>query len=208
MINAVRNVILEPMLALYPPPSHLRHDEQAQQRALAAYEKALAGFDRATLERAWEKVVARQAGWVWPNPRTIVDACRQCQPRPTPPSDQEQRQQHALDLAEAYTAQFMKTSYLARLARQEGWAGPLRDYVADAAWVQAQLLAQVKRIGWNARLADGLGPFRSSQEAFAAYRQTISAAIKDGEIHVRVPRSRICSWKEHAMPDCHITLPS
>jgi hypothetical protein len=54
MSQTVRELIIEPMLALYPPPAHLRHNSDAQQRALAAYEKSLAGFDRDTLQRGWE----------------------------------------------------------------------------------------------------------------------------------------------------------
>jgi len=206
-MSTVRDIILEPMLSLYPPPTHLRGNQQAQQRALAAYEKALAGFDRNTLQRGWENVVARQARWVWPSPRIIVEACRKCRPKPRLSAEQ-QRTQKAIALAEAYTAQFMKTSYLAKLAREEGWAGRLRDYVADAAWVQAQLLAQVSNVGWNARLADGLGQFRSSQEAFAAYRKTIAEALEQGEIRVSVPRSRVQAWKEQAQPECHVMQPS
>jgi hypothetical protein len=196
MTEAARDIIIEPMLELYLPPLHLRQDAQAQERALAAYEKALAGFDRDTLQRGWNKVVAQQTYWVWPNPGTIAEACRQCQPRPTRPSEEEQRREKALDMAEAYTARYMKTSHLGRLARQEGWSGRLREYVADAAWVQAQLLCQVKNIGWNARLAEGLGTFHSSAEAFAAYRKTITHSIERGQIRVHIPQARVRQWKE------------
>jgi len=208
MTTAVRDIIIEPMLSLFPAPLHLRHNGQARELALAAYEKALARFDRETLQRGWEKIVAEHALWVWPNPATIADACRQCQPKPTPPSEEEQRKEKALGMAEAYTTHYMKTSHLARLARQEGWAGRLREYVADAAWVQAELLCKIKNIGWNARLADGIGQFRSSAEAFAAYRKTISHAIERGQIRVSVPRARILQWKEQAVPDCQLTLHS
>jgi hypothetical protein len=147
MTQAIREAVIEPMLALYVPPSHLRHDGQAQEQALAAYQKALAGFDRDTLQRGWEKIVSHNTYWAWPTPAEIAQACRQCQPRPKPPGEEEQRKEKALGMAEAYTAHYMKTSYLARLARQEGWAGRLREYVADAAWVQGQLIAGVRSIG-------------------------------------------------------------
>ena len=55
-------------------------------------------------------------------------------------------------MTDDYATRYMKTSHLARLARQEGWSGRLREYVTDAAWVQAQLLCQVRNIGWNARV--------------------------------------------------------
>lgn len=206
--SPVRDLILTPMCELYLAPPHLRHNAEAQARALAAYERVLAGFDAGTLQRGWDKVIAEHDFWgTWPNPAMIAEACRQAQPKPPPP-DQEQRRQKALDLAEAYTAQFMQTAQLAKIARREGWSGYLRGYVADAAWVQAQLIAQVKNIGWNARLADGLGRFHSSAEAFAAYRQTIADQVKGGQIRVSVPRARILSWKERAAPDCEVPSPA
>jgi hypothetical protein len=207
MTDAVRDIILKPMCELYLPPLHLRRDADAQDRALAAYETSLAPFDRDTLQRAWDKVVAGQTYWVWPNPGTIAEACRQCQPKPTPLSEEEQRKEKALSMADDYATHYMKTSHLAKLAAREGWSGRLREYVTDAAWVQAQLLCQVKNIGWNAKLAEGLGRFHSSAEAFAAYRKTISHALERGQIRVSIPRSRVLHWKEHAVPDGHLAPP-
>jgi len=198
-VEAVRDLILKPMLELYLPPLHLRRDGQAQARALAAYEKGLERFDRETLQRAWDKVVAEQEFWVWPNPGTIVTACRQCEPRTKPPGEEEQRQAKAREMAEEYAGRYMKTSQLAKLAKREGWSGRLCEYVADAAWVQAQLICKVQHIGWNAKLAEGLGHFRSSAEAFEQYRHTPAAAnaVQRGQVRVHVPAARTREWKEH-----------
>ena len=200
MTDAVRDIILKPMCELYLPPLHLRRDADAQERALAAYATALAPFNRDTLQRAWQKVLAEQTYWVWPNPGTIAEACRQCQPKPTPPSDEEQRKEKAVQMADAYTARFMKTSHLARLARREGWSGRLREYVQDAAWVQAQLLCRVRDIGFSSNLIEGPGRFHSSREAFAAYRETIDTAIRSGSIRVRIPATRFRTWKQQCRP--------
>jgi hypothetical protein len=199
MTQAVRDLILEPMLELYLPPTHLRADAQARERALAAYEQALARFDRDTLQHAWDRVVADQAFWVWPNPGTIVAACRQCEPRTKPPGEEEQRQAKALAMAEEYAGRYMKTSQVAKLAKREGWAIWLREYVADAAWVQAQLICKVQHIGWNAKLADGLGHFSSSAEAFEQYRRTpaVVNAVERGQVRIHIPAARIREWKEH-----------
>jgi hypothetical protein len=207
MTDAVRQAILEPMLALYLPPLHLRADAQARARALALYEQALVPFDRGTLERAWQQVVANQAFWVWPNPGVIVKACRHCEPRPRPPSEEEQRQAQALELAETYTARYLKTSQLAKMARREGWAGRLHEYVAAAAWVQAQLICKVHHIGWDACLVRDLGRFHSSHEAFAAYRHTIGKPVERGQIRVHVPPCRIRRWKEEAGRDAAASIP-
>ena len=206
MTPAVQEVIIRPMTELYLPPLHLRGDPQAKARALDAYDKALAGFDRDTLQKGWQKVVAVQTYWVWPNPGVIAEACRQCQPRLKPTNEEEKRRNQAQDMAEAYTARYMKTSHLAKLARQEGRAGPLRKYVADAAWVQAQLICQVQNIGWNTHLADNLGKFHSSQEAFTAYQKTIAGAAERGQIRVHVPPSSARAWKEKAGNS--VSLPS
>jgi hypothetical protein len=198
MTDAVRQAILEPMLQLYLPPLHLRADAQAQAGALALYEQALAPFDRGTLERAWQHVVANHAFWVWPNPGAIVAACQRCESRPRPSSDEAQRQAQALEQAEAYTARYLKTSQLAKLARREGWAGRLNEYVAAAAWVQAQLICGVQHLGWDAILVRDLGRFRSSREAFEKYRNTIADPAERGHIRVHVPPSCIRRWKEEA----------
>ena len=196
MTETVREVILGPMCALYPPPQHLRADHRALSLALAAYEKALAGFDRPTLERGWEEVVSTQTFWCWPNPGEIADACRKYQPHPRTPSEEETRQWQAMDMADTYFARYMKTSQVAKLARKEGWSGPLREYITDAAWVQAQLIVGVRHIGWNARLAREHGEFRSSAEAFDAYWETIREPVESGHVRVNVPRNRIREWKE------------
>jgi hypothetical protein len=198
--GAVREVILDPMCELFPPPRHLRGCADVQIRALAAYEKALAGFDRDTLQRGWQKIVAGHSYWAWPNPGEIAEACRQCQVPSKPDSEQQERRAKALALAEAYTSRYMKTSHLAKLARREGWADPLRAYVADVAHVQAQLLCGVRNIGWNARLAEDLGHFHSSAEAFAAYAATIEKAVARGQIRVTIPKRRSQQWRNHDLP--------
>ena len=201
MTDLVREVILEPMCKLYPSSQHLRDNPKALSLALASYAKALARFDRATLRSGWDKLVAEQTFWCWPNPGEIAAACRQCEPRPKSPADEEMRKQKALELADAYTNRYMKTSHVAKLAKREGWSGRLRDYVHAAASVQAQLISGAQNVGWNANLADELGVFRSSAAAFAAYRETIRKPVESGHVRVTVPRSRIRAWNEEGI--CH-----
>jgi hypothetical protein len=82
--------------------------------------------------------------------------------RPISPPTDEQRRSKALAMAHDYATAFMHASHLAKLAGREGWSGRLREYVTDAAFVQAQLMCGARDIGWNARLAEGLGRFHSS----------------------------------------------
>jgi hypothetical protein len=196
MADAVRDIILQPMQEMFLPPVHLRRHADAQARALDAYAKALAQFDSDTLQRAWQQVVARQTYWIWPSCGAIVEACRQCRPRPAPPTEEQQRKAKALDMADAYAGRFMKTSHLAQLAVREGWSGRLREYVTDAASVQAQLICGVRDVSFSSNLLDGPNRFHSAREAFAAYRQTVDEQIERGEIDVQVPPARIQQWQE------------
>ena len=90
-------------------------------------------------------------------------------------------------MADRYVKHYCRHSQVAKLAKAEGWIGPLTKFVRESAWVQAQILCQVDPIGWDASLADHLGHFSTSDEAYAAFRQTIAGAIGRGRIEVRVP---------------------
>ena len=199
MTQAVRELIIEPLVERYPPPWHLRHSPEAQERALADYEAALANFDRGVLAQAWVKVVAAHDYWCWPTPAAFVAACESFAPRRPVPSEEERRREKAQSLADDFVGRYLKTSKLAKLARRECWLPPLRDYVQEAAWVQAQLLCGVRAIGWTPHtLLGDEATFRSSQEAFDAYRPQAEKAVKEGEIRVTVPRALIRQWKEAA----------
>lgn len=195
MNAAVREVVLRPMLALYPPPTHLRGDQETINLALVCYEQALGRFDRATLEAGWHKTLAEQTFWVWPSPGTIAEACRRCQHRAQLPDEQKQARQRAEEMTGAYVSRFLKTSQVAKLARREGWAGQLREYLHDRAWVHAAVLCGLQEFGWNATIAADLGQFSSSAQAFAAYRKHIDRQVQSGQIRVRVPAARIEEWR-------------
>ena len=183
------------MQVLYPPPQHLRRDAKQQAAALAQYTKTLARFDEPTLRAAWQTVIAEHAFWVWPNPGTVAAACLRHMPPPPELSDQEQRRHQALALADAYTARFMKTTHLARLAASEGWAPRLREYVRDAAWVQAQLICGVRAIGFATALVPEEDCHLSAREWFPRYRETIAGAVERGTIRVAIPPTRRREWQ-------------
>jgi hypothetical protein len=135
----VEEVILRPMQRVYLPPRHLRRydtdDPDAREEALEQYRQALSGYDRDTLQRAWQRVRAEHDFSIWPTPARLVQAAEMALPRPRPPSEAELRQQLAMERAEEYAAQYMKRRKVARLAREQGWAARLRAYVHAAAWV-------------------------------------------------------------------------
>lgn len=198
MTTAVQTLITGPMLALYPPPQHLRGDAQQQAAALAAYDKALARFDAATLAAGWELVTAKHQFWVWPNPGTLAEACRRCEPPRPAASDQGERRQRADAMAETYAAKFMRSTHLAKLAQAEGWAGRLAEYVRDAAWVQAQLICGLSRVSFASSLVPAECRHLSAGEFIAGYRESVAGVLGRGVVRVTVPPSRIRGWKS-----CH-----
>lgn len=146
--------------------------------------------------------------WVWPVPGQIAEACQLFAPRTAPESEDSTRRRQAEEMAEGYTHRYMKTSKLARLARQEGWAEQLRYYVRAASWVQAQLIHHVENIGWEAGYLTKPEQFRSSEEAFASYRKRIEGPVSRGEIRVHVPTDRIGEWKAAAETHQETATPS
>jgi hypothetical protein len=182
---------LQRMARQYPAPQHLRRDQAAREQMLADYEQALSPFDADTLGKAWAKVVSEHRYWCWPNAGTLVAACRAFAP------SEEQRRQRALDMADAYTARYFKTSQLAKLAQREGWRPQLRQYVEAAAWVQAECICGVRSIGWSPDiLLPHAEDHHSSREMFVAYRPAVEQAVKHGRIRVHVPAERIRAWRE------------
>ncbi len=196
MKEDVQQCILERMQAAYMPPQQVRQNPRLRTLALAEYEQALEGFSRFVLEQAWAYVRDRHPLVIWPPVGLFVEACRYFAARETQPSPEEARRQQALARADAYTTRYLKTSVLARRARSEGWLGKLREYVAAAAWVQAQLLCGVRHLGFDAVLLGG--EHLSAQEGFEGYRNQVSKELLHGEIKVRVPPARIKQWQEQA----------
>ena len=147
------------------------------------------------LEAAWRKVVAEHTSWVWPLPGEIARNCRRVSAR-MPQSEEAIRREQALALAESYTARYLRKSHLARVAGAEGWVPRLREFVREAAWVQAQLLLGVSGIGWNpAILMPDANEYGSSQSAFKVYQKSIEGAVSRGKIRVAVPPSRCSEWR-------------
>ncbi len=195
MTEAVRRHIIAPMLALYPPPQHLRGDAVRRAEALAAYSKALSRFDVPTLVAGWEPITAEHRFWVWPNPGVVAEACARCAPPPPTVNDQEMRRQRAEEMADAYALRFMKTTHLAKVATAEGWAGRLRGYVHDAAWVQAQIICGVSPVAFPSGLVPPGHRPSSATEACAEYRESVGGAVERGRVRVSVPAELVREWK-------------
>lgn len=202
MSRDVDELIIGPMTALYPAPQHLRADADRRAAALAEYRRALGRFDRATLAAGWAAVAAEHAFWVWPNPGLVSEACRRCAPPPPAVSAEGAKRARAQEMADAYETRFMATTQQAALARSEGWAPELAEYVREAAWVQAQLICGVAAVGYATVLIPREQRARPAREAFAAYRESVEAAVARGRVRVTVPPERVRAWRRGRESGC------
>ena len=138
----VTRAILRPMRKLYPPPRHLRADEDDLDSALREYRRALGRFDQDVLEKAWERVVAGHEIWCWTKVGVFVKAAAQVHREMHPPGAVEPWVEEATALTDAYVKRFMKTSQTAVRAREGGYEPELKEYVREAAWVQGQMIVR------------------------------------------------------------------
>ena len=138
----VTRAIIRPMRRLYPPPRHLRADEDDLDAALPEYRRALGRFDGDVLERAGG--VSSPGTRYGAGPRSGYSSRRP--PRPTGkytrrgPSSR--GVEEATALTDAYVKRFMKTSQTAIRAGEGGYEPELKEDVREAAWVQAQMIAR------------------------------------------------------------------
>lgn len=198
--NDVEAAILEPMLALYPPPVHLRQSPRALALALDVYRRGLSRFERPVLEQAWQKVVCANEFWTWPKLADLVKACEQChkqEQKALGGQSHDVRIERANDLAYAYRKRFMQTSPLAARAWQEGFERALAEYVQAAAWVQAQMIAGCPHVGYSDHTLFDYTHTRREEleerkEAFFAKAKEQAAK---GHVRVTVPVWMIEVWK-------------
>jgi hypothetical protein len=192
----VEDAVIKPMRAMYPAPLHLRHDAEAERLTLDTYRRGLARFERPVLERAWQRVAERNDYWTWPKLSELARACGECQKKAEatePPA--EPWAEKAASLVYAYRKRFMETSQTATRAKTEGWAEQLRQYVDEAAWVQAQYLCGRKDVGYSSTVLVGRG--EPSAEFFERARDQ---AVR-GFIRVSVPPSMAEDWRRECVAE-------
>ena len=191
---------IERMVATYPPPTHLRGHPDTIRQALDAYARALERFAPTVLDRAWQKVVEENEFWIWPKLSDIVQACvhfgREDARLRGPANDA--AVERAASLAWNYRKRFMAGSALAKRAEAEGWQDSLRGYVDEAAWVQAQLIAGVTRVGYSAVLFAHLPRGREYEVGVEAFWEKSRKQAETGHIRVHVPHAAILGWKGRA----------
>lgn len=193
----VEEAIIGPMTAVYPTPQHLRGSSVAARLALDTYRRGLARYDRPTLLQAWQRAAERNEFWTWPKLADFVRACEEVKEQAgrgavKPPDDRPER---AAQLAAEYTSRFMSRSRLAERAVADGWAERLNVYVAEAAWVQAQMIAGCSPVGYSAVVLGGYEKLSREEqsERLQEFLSRCREQAEKGHIRVHVPHA-ITEW--------------
>ena len=190
---AVQEYVLQPMLETLPAPLHLRGNKQAIETALQVYRRALSHFSAAILEQAWFKVAAENQYHMWPKCADLLAAALHFEKAAK--GKNEQWLEAATALLDAYVNRFMKTSACATRARAGGYEQQLRNYVTEAAWVQAQYLVGRKAVGYSATVLFQRG--ETSEERSDWFAKTREQAER-GSLRVHVPHSLVEQWRSAA----------
>lgn len=74
-IKNVMELVIEPMMAMYQPPMHLRSDTDKMKLVLDEYQNQLSEFERKTLSDGWADVKKTHSTWLWPQMQVIREAC-------------------------------------------------------------------------------------------------------------------------------------
>lgn len=189
----VDEVVIDAMVARFPPPKHVREDDRAAGGLLNTYRKALSAFRRPILEQGWELVAARQKIWCWPLPSEIGEACMEAQRKAERSGEADAWVQRAQDRADEYVKRFMKTSAVAARAREGGYEDRVKEYLRAASWVQSQMIEGRESVGYDGRVLFGRGPRDREQESEWFAKQREQAA--KGGIQVRVPQQLMKKWE-------------
>jgi hypothetical protein len=192
----VEECVILPMRAAFPPPTHLRGSDHAQEASLNVYRRALAKFPRDVLERAWQEAAERQDYFMWPRCATILEACERIEKEAGVPVERVEWVEEATRLMDEYGTRYMKTSKEAARARAGGYEGHLRAYVTECAWVQGQLIAgRTDGLGYSSVLFAHAEDLDATRDEFF---EAAAAQARKGVIKVTVPRGLIARWQTEA----------
>lgn len=202
--EAVKRIVLDPMMRMYQPPSHLRNDKQAFITTLDEYQNRLAGFSDATLAKAWDAVKDEHEVWIWPHLKVIRTACMKLAPASQTVEANVGypwilKAEKAEALANDYIKQF-STSALMEKAKSEGWHEKLKAYVASAAKAQASIICGEQNWGYNNAVYQwehNTKPNVISSRIKAFLEATRTQAAK-GFIEVQVPNEAMEAWRVRA----------
>ena len=190
--DPVQEFIINPMMALYQPPQHVRNNPEGLRQLMAAYPKALHRYTAETLQKAWDAVTTQAVSWTYPHPSVIADKCREFAKLSTrdkafvhadkyESEPWKARRINAEKNARSYTKTFMQTSPTAKQAASEGWNSELQKYVQDMACAQELL-----RDGSSFCPGD-LYLYAKSESEYLEAKADVCTARDTGSINVALP---------------------
>jgi hypothetical protein len=197
-IPDVEKAVIEPMRAAFPAPTHVRGDPAATEALLDVYRRALARFDRAVLEQAWQKVAAEQDFWLWPMPEILVKAAEHFHAIARRANPHDDLVEKAYGMADEYWKRFSKSITAVR-ARENGYEQELKRYVLEVANVQSQVILRGPQsgVGYTGHVLfchHGQRDREAEQEFFTKCREQAAK----GSIRVHVPKEAIERWRNIA----------
>ena len=197
----VEEAVIAPLLAAFPPPTHLRGNRHAIDTALNVYRRALGRFERIVLEQAFQKAAAENEYVMWPKCSALLKAAEHFHRLAHPQArDPDAWVEKADGMADAYVKRFMKTSAHAARAREGGYEPELKRYVEAAANVQAQYLLGRTGVAYDglALFGNRVGRDQEEKEREAEFFEKAREQAAKGSIRVHVPAERVRRWQQQA----------
>lgn len=189
----VEQVVILPMIAALPSPTHVRHNLEATETLLNVYRRALACYDAPVLRLAWQKAAAENDMWLWPKVTDLVAAAEHFHKltHPTVKPDDGWAEK-ARQMADAYWQRYSKCTAAVR-ARESGYEPRLREFVLTAASVQAQVIMGRGGYAYEGTVLFQLGETREERDAW--FREA-EAQGRSGEIRVLLPKGLTAKWRQ------------
>ena len=190
----VEVAIIQPMAATLPAPLHVRGKPAAIETLLNVYRQ------RAGWLREGDAGEGVAQGRVGAGLLDLAHAGNAGQggpalPRSAHPFDPRQSEawvEKAQALTDAAVRRFMRTSVHATRAREGGYEAALKEYVREAAWVQAQVIVGRVGVGYSSHVLFGRQPDRGEAAEFFERARSQAAT---GHIRVHVAAEKVQAWK-------------
>jgi hypothetical protein len=204
-ISPVQMHIIEPMMLVFYPPTHVRDKPDALAVLIDSYHKTLRGFSAEVLKQAWQDIVTFAKVWTYPKPSEILEACQRHQPiashahgtQTKAEQPWEQRVRLARVAAKDYAQRFKSTPTYTQ-ADAEGWANRLMSYVHDMA------CAQALAIDGASFIPPDVYAFAPSEAEYQSLAQGVYTAKRNGGvIDVALPVWLLDAMRRQKMASSH-----
>ena len=108
------------------------------------------------------------------------------------PGEETLKRQQAETMKDVKLREYAKTSKLYKQAERDGWGTPLFHFVEEQLWIQSQVLAGCRGIGFEAWLLGSDNGVSSAQEAFDQIRDWLGDRFAtEGKLIVKPPPAKL-----------------